>query len=81
MLIRCNTSLWANWEELAFKKKKVPDDKRYFNTEMLKHRLDIRIVEICIEPWFATSLSFKVLWLTISPKMTISSVLCQVRYI
>lgn len=32
MLIRCNTSLWAKWEELASKeKKKVPDDKKYFN--------------------------------------------------
>lgn len=53
MLIRCNTFLWAKWEELASKKKKVPDDKRFFNTEMLKCALDILIVEICTEPWFA----------------------------
>lgn len=54
MLIRCNTSLWAKWEELASKKKKRrPDDKRFFNAEMLKRALDIRIVEICTEPWFA----------------------------
>lgn len=31
----------------------MPDDKKYFNTETLKHSLDICIVVISTEPWFA----------------------------